>query len=92
MIYDLVTNGLVRLNLPLELNFLCIRLSSNFDLVIFSCIMCMKILWLASICGDFLILFKKIMFFLVFLRVRFQFYCMYFGKSTSSKKSVYFWS
>jgi hypothetical protein len=26
MIYDLVTNGLARLNLPLELNFLCIGL------------------------------------------------------------------
>jgi len=26
MIYDLVTNGLARLNLPLELNFLCIEL------------------------------------------------------------------
>jgi hypothetical protein len=32
----------------------------------------MKILWLASICGDFMILFKKIVIFLVFLRQCFK--------------------
>ena len=98
MIYDLVTNGLAKLNLPLELNFLCIELcQKNYHSIFlmrashviqlfvlfwscdFSCIMCMKMLWLALICGDFLILFKKIVTFLDFLRHCFQFCCMYFG-------------
>ena len=54
----------------------------------FSCIMCMKMLWLALICGDFLILFKKIGTFLDFLRHCFQFCCMYFGWSIPSKKNL----
>jgi hypothetical protein len=77
---------LVRLNLPLELNFLCVGLSNNFDLVILSCIMCTKILWLASICGDFLILFKKI-------EIVFSFIVCTLAKVLQvQKKSVYFWS
>ena len=45
-------------------------------------------LWLALICGDFLILFKKIVTFLDFLRHCFQFCCMYFGWSIPSKKNL----
>jgi len=80
MIYDLVTNGLAMLNLPLELNFLC-------------CIGWCQII-LALICDDFLILFNKMCFFLDFLRHCFQFCCMYIGISNSQfkKKSMYFWS
>ena len=50
--------------------------------------MCMKMLWLALICGDFLILFKKIVTFLDFLRHCFQFCCMYFGWSIPGRENV----
>jgi hypothetical protein len=36
MIYDLVTNGLARLNLPLELNFVCIGLCQRILVLRFS--------------------------------------------------------
>ena len=50
--------------------------------------MFMKMLWLALICGDFLILFKKMWFFLDFLRHCFQFCCMYFGWSIPGRENV----
>jgi len=61
MIYDLVTNGLARLNLPLELNFLCIELCQIIATICYVNRPILEIFhhfsMLEWMCSDFLILF-----------------------------------
>jgi len=69
MIYDLVTNGLARLNLPLELNFLCIGLCQKIATICYVNRLILEIFhhfsMLEWICSDFLILifFSEIFYF-----------------------------
>ena len=93
MIYDWVTNGLARLNLPLELNFLCIGLCQIILVLWFSMHYVHENIVVGIDLWWFLYIIQNNVIFLDFLRHCFQFCCLYFGRSIPGSKifSVYSW-
>jgi hypothetical protein len=73
MIYDLVTNGLARLNLPLELNFLCIGLCQVILILWFFMHYVHENIVVGIDMWWFPYIIQKIMLFIDFLRHCFQF-------------------